>query len=85
MAGSSSSVGVSEMCQRRAPFFSLHPVSIGGPPCSYMMTLFLVKITLQSASNMGPRPMRVWWKEGMTLSARGKSGGRGSGPNFATF
>ena len=24
---------------------------------------------------MGPRPMRVWWKEGMTLPDQGKSGG----------
>ena len=41
-----------------------------------MMTLFLVKVTLQSASHMGPRPMRVWWKYGIILPARGKSGGR---------
>ena len=38
--------------------------------------VFLVKITLQSASHVGPRPMRVWWKEGMTFPAWGKSGGR---------
>ena len=25
---------------------------------------------------MGMRPIRVWWKEGMNFSARGKSGGK---------
>ena len=75
MMGSSSSVGVSSIRQRLAPFFYRQPVRIGDSPWSYMMTLFFVKITLQSTSHMGPRPMRVWWKEGMTLPAWGKSGG----------
>ena len=76
MKESSSVVGVSAMRQRRAPFFSRQPVRISDSPWSYMMTLFLVKITLQSALHMGPRPMRVCWKEGMTFSGQGKSGGR---------
>ena len=63
------------MRQRRASFFSLHPVSIGDTPWSYLMMFFLVKITLQSASHMGPRPMGVWWKEGTTLQDQEKSGG----------
>ena len=83
MAGSSSGVGVSAMRQRRAPLFSLHPVSIGDPPWSYMMMLFLLKITLKSASYMGPRPMRVWRKEGITLPAQGKSGVRLGRPKSA--
>ena len=76
MKESSSVVGMSAMRQRRAPFFSSQLVRIGDYPWSYMMKFFFVKITLQSASHMGPRPMRVWWKEGMTLPAQGKSGGR---------
>ena len=64
------------MRHRRAPFFSRPPVSIGDSLWSYMMTLFFVKITLQLASQMGPRPIRVWWKEGMTLPAWGKSVGK---------
>ena len=71
------------MRQRQAPFFPLHPVSISDTPWSYTMTLFLVKITLQSASHMGPRPMGVWWKEGVTFPARGKSGGRLGRPKSA--
>ena len=63
------------MRHRRPPFFSRHPVRIGDSLWSYMMTLFFVKITLQSKSQMGPRLIRVWWKEGMTFPARGKSGG----------
>ena len=46
-----------------------------------MMTLFFVKITLQLASHMDPRPIRVWWKEGMTLPAQEKLGGRLGIPN----
>ena len=34
------------------------------------------KKTLQSASQMDLRPIRVWWKEGTTLPAREKSGGK---------
>ena len=83
MMGGSSGLGVSAMRQRQALFLSLHPVSIGDPPWSYMMTLFLVKVTLQSVLHMDPRPMRVWWKEGMTLTARGKSGGRLGRPKLA--
>ena len=64
------------MRHRRAPLFSIHPMRIGDSLWSYMMTLFFVKITLQSALQMGPWPIRVWWKEGMTLQARGNSGGK---------
>ena len=71
------------MRHRRAPFFSHQPARIGDSLLSYMMTLFFVKITLQSVSQMGPRPIRVWWKEGMTLPARGKLGGRLAIPKSA--
>ena len=47
------------------------------------MTLFLIKITLQSASHMCVRPMRVWWKKGVTLPAQGKSRGRLGRPKLA--
>ena len=83
MVGSSSGVGVSAMCQRRNPFFSLHPVSIGDTSWSYMMTLCFVKVTLHSASHMGLRPIRVWWKDGITLPAWGNSGGRLGRPKSA--
>ena len=83
MAGNSSGVGVSSMRQRRSPFFSLHPVRIGDSPLSYMMTLFFVKIILQLASRMGPRPMSVWWKEGITFPSWGGSGGRLGIPKLA--
>ena len=76
MAGSSSGVGVIAMRQRQALFFSRYPMSIGDSPWSYTMTLFFVKTTLQLASQMGLRPIRVWWKEGMPLLAQGKLGGR---------
>ena len=83
MVGSSSSLGVSAMRQRQSPFFSLHLVSISDPPWSYIMKLFSIKITLQLASHMGPKPMRVWQKEVTTLSARGKSRGRLGRPKLA--
>ena len=54
----------------------MHPVRIGDSPWSYMMTLFFLKIILQLTSHMGPRPMRVLWKEGTILLDRGKYGGR---------
>ena len=49
-----------------------------------MMTLFLVKVTLQLASHMRPRPMIVWWKNGITLPAWGELGGRLGRPKSAT-
>ena len=76
MTGSSYGVGVSDMLHRRTLFFSLQPVRISDSLWSYMMTLFFVKITLKSASQMGPRPIRVWWKEGTTFPDRLKLGGR---------
>ena len=83
MVGSSYGVGVSYMRKRRALFLSLHLVSIGDPPWSYMMTFFFVKVTLQLALHMGPRHMRVWRKEGMSLPAQGKSGGMLGRPKSA--
>ena len=71
------------MRQRPSPFLSLHTVIIGDPPWLYMMTFFLVKVTLKLASHMGPSTMRVWWKEGMTLPAQGKFGGRLERPKLA--
>ena len=43
MTGNSPGIGSSAMRQRRAPFFSCHPVRIGDSLWSYIMTLFLVK------------------------------------------
>ena len=75
MTGSSAGFGVREMSHRRAPLFSCHPVRIGNYLWSYMMTLFFVKITLQSALQMVQRPIRVWWKEEVNFTAQGKSVG----------
>ena len=83
MVGSSSGVGVSDMRQRRAPVLSLNPVSIGAPSWSYMITLCFFKVTLHSASHMGLSHMIVWWKDGITLPARGKSGGSLGRPKSA--
>ena len=83
MTGSSSGVVLSAIRHRHAPFISRHTVRIGASFWSYMMTLFFVKITFQSASQMGPRPIRVWWKDGMTLPDRGKSWGKLGIPNSA--
>ena len=76
MVGGSSGVGVSDMRQRQAPFLYLHTSSIGDPSWSYMMTLCFVKVTLHLASQMGARRMRIGWKDGTTLPAQGKYGGR---------
>ena len=64
------------MFQRRAPFVSCHPVRISELLRSYMISLFFVKVTLQSASHMGLRPIKVCWKEGITVPDQVKLEGK---------
>ena len=69
------------MRQMRASFVSCHPVRIGEFLRSYMITLFFVKVTFQSASHMGPRLIKVCWKEGMIVPDQRKLEGIFGIPN----
>ena len=55
------------------PHGSRHPVRMGLPPGEYTVTSCLENRTVQSASQMGPKPTRVYLKDGMINPAVGKS------------
>ena len=54
------SPGCREILQRRGPEFSRHPVSTGVPRESLTITAACVNVTVQSASQSGPTPIKVW-------------------------
>ena len=73
LGGTSFACGLSANLQSLAPESSLQPVSMGLPCWLYTVTSCLEKVTVQSASQMGPRPTSVCLKDGMTCPVVGKS------------
>ena len=52
--------GFRAILQRRGPELSRHPVSIGMPRASLTITAACLNVTLKSASQSGPTPIKVW-------------------------
>ena len=63
--GRFSSPGCRAILQSRGPEASRHPVSTGVPSWFCKIAALRVKMTVQSASQSGPTPIKVWWKPGM--------------------
>ena len=57
--GRFASPGCKEILQSRGPEGSRHPVSTGVPWVSRTITVSRVKVTVQSASQIGPTPIKV--------------------------
>ena len=60
-----SSPGCRAILQRSGPEFLRHPVSTGVPQVSHTITAERVNVTVQSASQSGPTPIKVWRKPGI--------------------
>ena len=65
MLGRFSSLGFREIFQRRGPEFSRHPVSTGVTRASRTITAARVNFNVQSASYIGPAPIKVWQNPGV--------------------
>ena len=70
-----SSPGCREIIQRRGPEFSHHPVSTCVPRVSRTMTASRVNVTVQSASQSGPTPIKVCRKPGIIFPVFGNPDG----------
>ena len=70
-----SSPGCREVLQRRGPEFSHHLASTGVPRVSRTITAASVNVTVQSASQSGPTPMKVWRKPGIICPVIGNYDG----------
>ena len=70
-----SSPGCGAIIQRRGPEFSRHPVSTGMSRVSRTITASRVNVTVQSASQSGPTPIKVWRKPGIILPVIGNPDG----------
>ena len=65
--------GCRAILRRRGPEFSRHPVSTGVPQASRTITAARVNVTVQSASQIGSTPIKVWWKPGIICPVIGNT------------
>ena len=73
--GRFSSPGCRAIIQRRGLEFSRHPVSTGMPRASLTITAVRLNVTVQSASQSGPTPIKVWRNPGIICSVIGNPDG----------
>ena len=83
MLGRLYSSGCMAILQRRGPEFLRHPVSTGVPRVYYIITTSRVNVTVQSTSQSGPTPIKVWRKPVITCPVIGNPDG--SWGNFKHF
>ena len=67
--------GCRAIIQRHGPKFSRHAVSTGVPRASLTITAARVNVTVQSASQSGPKPIKVWRKPGIICPVIGNPDG----------
>ena len=67
--------GCRAILQRRGPEFSRHPVSTGIPWAYLTTTAVRVNVTVQSASQSGPTPIKLWLNPGMICPVNGNPEG----------
>ena len=75
MLGRFSLTGCRTILQRRGPEFSRHPVSTGVPRVSFTINASHINVTVQSASQSGPTPIKVWRKPGIICPVIGNPDG----------
>ena len=75
MLGRVVSSGWRAILQRRGPDCSRQPVSTGLPCGSLTTTAVLVNVTIQSASHIGPTPIKVCLHPGRICPVTGKLAG----------
>ena len=73
--GRFSSSGCRAILQRYGPEFLRHPVSTGMPQASLTITAAHVNVTVQSASQSGPTPIKVWRNPGIICPVTGNPDG----------
>ena len=73
--GRFASSGCREILQSHGPEALSHPVSIGVPWLSHTITASRMKVTVPSASQSGPTPIKVWRKTGNICSVIGNPDG----------
>ena len=66
-----SSSGCRAIIHRRGPKFLTHTVSTGMPMESLTINAELLNVTVQSASQSGPTPIKVWRNPGMICPVTG--------------
>ena len=73
--GRLASPGCRAILQSRGPEASLHPVINCVPWVSFTIAASRVKVTVQSASQSGPTPIKVWRKPGIICPVIGNPDG----------
>ena len=75
MIGRFSSLGCKAILQRRGPKFLRHPISTDVPRVSCTITASRVNMTVQSVSQSGTTPIKVWRKPGIICPVIGNPDG----------
>ena len=70
-----SSPGCRAILQRCGPELSRHPVSTGMPRASLTITSVRMNMTVKSASQSGPTPIKVLWNPGIICPVIGNPDG----------
>ena len=73
--GRFSSPGCRTIIQRRGPELLRHPVRTGVPQVSCTIAAACVNVTVQSASQSGTTPIKVWRKTGIICPVIGNTDG----------